>query len=1100
MMFSHSTLSDFSKAVIPRLHGLFRSCVMFSLVLLTGFFMHSEVAHAQYFGFGKNRVQYSQFEWRFIQSEHFDVYYYESENYYLAEFTAKGLEAAYAQLRNDFRHELNDRIAVIIYDSHTDFSQTNVVPLPVDAQGIGGVTDKYKNRITVPFTGNYGGFRQVLHHELVHAVFNDMYYGGNIQSIIQNNIQLQIPMWFEEGLSEYVSQGWDTDTDMFIRDAVINNNMPPLRQMSNYMAYRGGQAFWNYIVEEYGREKIAEILQSIRQRRNVEAGMRESLGLSFEEIDERFQDWLRRIYFPEVEVREDLRDIGDLLTTDDFRRAYNTSPAVSPNGDRVAMISNARGFFDVIVLNARDGSRIKTLIKGEDNVDFEELNILRPNLSWSPDGEKITLSTRSGGSVDLAIVDYHTGEVRKVVFSDLDAIGSVAWSPDGEKIAFQGNSGPLTDIYVYELESGDFMSVTNDVFSDWDPSWTPDSESILFASDRGPHTMVNTFGTRFNVLLNPYLEQSDIYRLQLNSNRATRLTNTPSWNESRPIMTRDGRFIYISDQNGIPNVYEMDLESRTSYPLTDLLTGVMQMSLSSDGRLLAINSYNRGYVHIFTINDPFERRKTEPLELNDWAERRLREARDERVPAYGLVHEMFSEDLERMENSAIVQQSSSILDMLMQDQQALEQQREEKEAESEAEEDTLDTTEEEDTLDFRNYVFDEDVDDLVTTTHLEEAEEDRVTRTDEGRYIPRKYRLTFSPDITYGQGGVSTYYGTYAMAQFSFSDLLGNHRINLVTNLQLDLRNSDYEIGYGYFGNRTNYIARYFHTARNFQVLVQTPGGLDVEQVRFRYYGGAAQFQYPFNKFSRLDYGLSFINISRDLSRIYSGVTDTEDAFFLYPEITYTRDLTRPGFLAPLSGTRYAVGLTASPPLTSDMIGFASVLGDVRKYFHLGMGYVFAFRGSGAASFGPDAQNYYMGGMQNWINYRWQEGSLNIDRLEDMFFTLPALPMRGHFFNSAIGDRFGLFNAEFRFPLIAAMLPGPIPFIPLYNIQGAAFTDIGAAWQGRNLDGILAGAGFGLRTVLLGMPFRYDIGWPYDLENGEGFGRRVHYFSIGLDF
>ncbi|MGM0738360.1 MAG: hypothetical protein ACQETM_04240, partial [Bacteroidota bacterium] len=129
--------------------------------------------HAQYFGFGKNRVQYSQFEWRFIESEHFNVYYYESKNYYLAEFTAKSLESAYAQLRRDFRHQLNDRIDVIIYDSHTDFSQTNVVPLPVDAQGIGGVTDKFKNRITIPFMGHFGDFRQVLHHELVHAIFND---------------------------------------------------------------------------------------------------------------------------------------------------------------------------------------------------------------------------------------------------------------------------------------------------------------------------------------------------------------------------------------------------------------------------------------------------------------------------------------------------------------------------------------------------------------------------------------------------------------------------------------------------------------------------------------------------------------------------------------------------------------------------------------------------------------------------------------------------------------------------------------------------------------------------------------------------------------
>ncbi len=1067
------------------------------MICLAGLLFISD-AHAQYFGFGKNRVQYSQFDWRFIQSEHFDVFYYDSDNYYLAEFTANSLEAAYSQLRNDFRHELNDRISVIIYDSHTDFSQTNVVPLPVDAQGIGGVTDKFKNRITIPFMGNYGDFRQVLHHELVHAVFNDKFYGGTIQTIIQNNIQLVIPLWFEEGLAEYVSLGWDSDTDMFMREGVMNNYIPPISQMRGYMAYRGGQAFWNFIVEEYGREKIGEILQHVRQTRSIEGGLRQSTGLNMSELNDRFQDWLRKIYYPEIAVREDLRDIGNLLTTDSFRRAYNTSPAVSPDGDRVAMISNARGFFDVVVLNASDGSRIKTLVRGEDNVDFEELNILRPNLTWSPDGRQLALSTRSGGSVDLAIVEYRTGDVRKIVFPELDAIGSVAWSPDGEKIAFQGNSGPYTNIYIYELESGDFISATNDVFSDWDPSWSNDSESILFTSDRGSHTHVSSFRTNANILLNPNINQSDIYMLRLGSNRATRLTSTPNWNEYRPIMTRDGRLLYISDQNGIPNVYEMDLDTRTSYPLTDLITGVMQMSVSADGRLLAINSYNRGFVHIFTVNDPFERRKAEPLAPNYWAERRLREPAEVRVPAIGLAYRMFEEDMRQLQATELAFQTSSIMEQLMQEEEERRRQEEELEAENGA----LATEEDEDVIDFRNYVFGDDLDDLLTTSHVEEVERDRPTRTEDGRFIPRPYRLDFTPDITYGQGGVSTFYGTYAMAAFTFSDLLGDHRLHLITNLQFDLRNSDYELGYGYYANRTNYLFRYFHTSRNFRMLAPN---MDIEQVRFRYYGGGIRMQYPLNKFTRIDYGVSFINISRDFSRVYAGVSDTEHAQFLYPELTYTRDLTRPGFLAPISGTRYAVSLTGSPPLTSEMIGFASLLGDIRRYFHLGMGYGFAFRGSGAASFGPDAQNFFMGGMQNWINFRWEEGGLQSERLEDIFFTLPALPMRGHFFNSAIGNRFGLFNAEFRFPLIAAMLPGPIPILPLYNIQGAAFIDVGAAWQGdglgkHTLDGALAGAGFGLRTVLLGLPFRYDIGWPYDLENGEGFGRRVHYFSIGLDF
>jgi len=263
--------------------------------------MH-EVTHAQ-FSFGKNRVQYNKFDWRFIQSDHFDIYYYDSKNYYLAEFSAYALEGAYKQLSEDFQHEITDRIQIIIYASHSEFSETNVVPLPIDAQGIGGVTDKYKNRITMPFQGDYAEFRRVLHHELVHAVFNDMFYGGSVQSIIQNNIQLVFPLWFEEGMAEFTALGWDSNTDMFIRDAVMNAYLPPIKQLGGYFAYRGGQSFWYYISEEYGREKIGEILQRIKSTRSVESGLKQSVGLNIDDLSDRWLEWLRKRYWPEITDR-----------------------------------------------------------------------------------------------------------------------------------------------------------------------------------------------------------------------------------------------------------------------------------------------------------------------------------------------------------------------------------------------------------------------------------------------------------------------------------------------------------------------------------------------------------------------------------------------------------------------------------------------------------------------------------------------------------------------------------------------------------------------------------------------------------------------------
>jgi len=1049
----------------------FRNLITLLVTLLI--LMISVPVSAQ-FSFGKNRVQYNNFDWRYIQSDHFDIYYYDAENYYLAEFASYALEGAYQQLMDDFQHEITDRIQVILYASHSEFSETNVVPLPIDAQGIGGVTDKYKNRITMPFQGDYAEFRRVLQHELVHAVFNDMFYGGTVQSIVQNNIQLVFPLWFEEGLAEFMALGWDSNTDMFMRDATMNTYLPPLPQLGGYFAYRGGQSFWFFVSDEYGREKIGEILQRIKSTRSVEAGLRQSLGLDIDDLSERWLDWLRKRYFPEITNRETLREISSQITERELEGAYNTSPAISPQGDKIALITNKRGYFDVVVLNSFDGRILKTLIRGEDNVNFEELNILRPNLGWSPDGRYVVLSTRSEGRNDVTLVNYETGDVEKLVFPGLNAVGSVAWSPDGSKIAFDGTDGAMVGIYVYDLNLKRLHSLTDDVFSDREPAWDVNSEYVYFVSDRGSRTKVGTYRQNFSMLLNTSLNQTDIYRIRIGDTEAERVTQTDMHSEMRPQLALNNKMFYISDKNGIQNVYVKDLVSMESSPITDLLSGVMQMSVSRDGTRMAINSINKGYIDVFLVQNPINRIKSEPLTTNNWADFRAQVEDVKRVPGINFARSLVNRDLLQfgLEDTTPAA-SPELAELTIQDTVKV-----------------MEPVTEASQFDFRNYVFgdltDPDTGEPLVTDVFNLSD----TRLEDGRYIPRKYRLTFTPDFTYAGGALSTGYGVFALTQLVFSDLLGDHQIGIASNLVFDLRNSDYVLSYGYFKNRTNFLANYFHTSRNFQYFTG-------EIVRFRYYGGGVTLSRPINKFERFDYGASFITISRDFSNILNSNRENEKGYFLYPQLTYTKDVTLPGFIAPRGGRRYAISLAGSPPLGSDILQFASVNGDVRQYFGFLNGmYTFAFRASGAASFGRDSQTFFLGGIDNWINYSWAGGELPIDRLEDIFFTLPAIPLRGHLYNAVNGDKFALINAEFRFPLVAALLPGPIPILPLYNITGNAFFDVGTAWQRNQRQEILAGTGFGLRTILLGLPFRWDVGWPYD----GSFGRRVHYFSIGLDF
>ncbi len=1105
-------------------------------ILLVG--LGAPAARAQYFNFGKNRIQYDNFQWRYLQSKHFDVYYYQDKNYYLAVFAAQTLESALKQIEQDFDYEITSRIKIVLYDSHNDFSQTNVVALPVNTEGLGGVTESYKNRITLPFMGDYGEFRHTIHHELVHAVINEMFYGGSVQSMIRNNIQLQIPGWFNEGMAEWSSVHYNTAEDNFVRDATINNYMPPISQLQGWFWYRGGQSVWEYIVETYGREKIGEIFHDIKDTRSVDLGFREALGLSVDELSKRWHDYLKKRYWPTIAERQALTDVATQVTKREFSGSYNTSPALSPHGDKLAMISNKRGYFDVIVVDPLTGHKIKTLVKGESNVNFESLNILNPNLSWSPDGSKLALSYTSENTKGLAIVDYRTGQIRRFQFPGIDAIYSVSWSPDGKKIAFNATDSPNPDIFVYNLKTGAFTNVTHDIFTDKEPAWGPDSRTIYFVSDRGDHTKLNTYELGYDELTNPDLYQTDIYSVKVGDQRAVRLTRTPGWSESDPQVTRDGRLVYVSDQNGIPNAYEMNLKTRTSVPLTNLISGILQMSLSADGNRLAISAYNSGYVDIFLIKDPLSKEIDHPLKPNLWAEQRAAAPIGKRIPAIAYARQMYGNPSQNQKNTApapklaMVDTTHNTGGNQPVFGKGMTIKSDTTKTAAGAVPTQQDTTKSSKYVDYRNYTFGSAFDTLASVKSHNVFKPEN-NRTDSGKLVPRKYRVSLSPMFTYFQGSIGTYYGTYGLFEVLFTDVLGDYQVGLASNLQFNLSNSTYVISYANLKHRTNYSLSFYHSAVQYYLFDYTYG---YSPIRYRTFAGQLSFDYPLDRFTRIDYGLSVMGVARDFSSLAAGAFENEGTTFLYPGITFTQDKSKPGYITPEGGYRYALSLRGSPPLGGSTPQFVNVLGDFRKYIGLGYGYSLAARFSGGISAGRDAQSFFLGGMDGWINYRWANNGIALNNLLDIFLNQPAIPMRGYPYDAMFGNKFALFNFEFRFPLFAAILPGPIPFLPLYNLTGEVFTDIGSAWgvdnpntrntneadfdfklaepvtftsisNGQIISGqsyrgsILVGAGFGIRTILLGFPVRYDIGWPYNNSpHGPNFGHPIHYITIGIDF
>jgi Tol biopolymer transport system component len=1032
------------------------------------------VATPRAFGqnFGKNHVQYKEFKTKFIQSEHFDIYFDEG-GLAIAEFVAEVAEQSYKEIKDDFRYELGSRITIIVYNSHNDFQQTNVQIAPPE-ESVGGFTEFFKNRVVIPYEGNWEKFRHVIHHELAHAVMLQMVYGSGVQSIITGLARLQLPLWFVEGLAEYESRGWDTESDMFMRDAALNGYIPEIPYLNGFLAYKGGQSVLYYISQKYGGEKIGEMLGKIKINKSLDRGIRSSIGMSLEDLNKRWQKHLKKEYWPDIAGRQEPDEMARQLTDHTkYRNFINNSPALSPNGDKIAFLSDKSDYFDIYLMSAIDGKIISKLVSGQKTGDLEELHWLRPGIAWSPDSKYIAFAAKAGGEDALNIVDVKKRKIVRSMKFGLDGVFSPAWSPKDGEIAFVGLKHGTCDLYAVNLQTQAVRKITDDVFSDLEPAYSPDGSRIAFVSDRG-NLNAAALPENFKIWRADY-RNLDIYLVDAKGTAAggqiEQITDTPYF-EKTPVFSPDGKKLaFTSDRSGIYNIYLHDLASREEHAISNVITGVFHLSWAGDGsRMAFVSFYNAGY-DIYLLKNPLD---IKPGEFN---------------PAKTA----FLTQLEQ-------KQKEQRLDLTITAAEA----REDREANK-----------------YRHYVFGDDFAEGVVKTKAEQAAflDTSQYKQASGAYKVHKYKTKFSPDIIYGNAGYSQFFGVQGQTQLSLSDVLGNHRINLYTDLFYDIRNSNYQLNYFYLPKRTDYGIGGFHHAWFFY---SDPffGGFGL--MRDRYYGLSLYASRPFNTFKRLDAGLSWVNINREfLDQLIIGneVIAFEPIRIrtLIASLSYVTDTALWGWTGPNNGGRSELNLTVSPKYDNkNGLGFVTFRADIRKYIKFGKEYNLVYRLAGGISEGSDPQQFFLGGLDNWLNRRFSGGRIRIDRPEDIYFSSFETPLRGTNYYEQSGNRFALMNLEFRFPMIRYLILGwPLP-LGLQNVRGALFTDIGAAWEGKlgkserfhafnkssgllpGLDDLLMGYGFGSRANLGFLLLRFDVAWKTDLENSSS--RPRYYFSLGTEF
>lgn len=1092
--------------------------------------------------FGQNKVQYQEYRWRFIQSQHFDFYFYEG-GAELAKFAADVAESSYVSIIKNFRnYDIQNRIAFVIYNSHNQFQQTNVLDEYL-TEGIGGVTELFKNRIVIPYEGSYEQFRHVLHHELVHGVMNDYMYGGSIQGLISGRIRVQIPLWVSEGLAEYDSRykEFDTQSDMFVRDAVMEAYLPTLMQMSGYAVYTAGPTVFRYMEEKFGKEKVSEFMTKLRVAGTTNSTFESTFGMKEEEFSEKWATYQRKTYFPDITNMQSVKEIGKQLTYHDRDgNFYNISPAISPSGDKVAFLSDKSGYADILLISAVDGMLLKKLVSGEKTPNLEELHWLSPGMSWSPDSKKLVFSAKSSDNDALLIIDVLTGAIEQYTWSDLEGVFGGSWSPDGRKIIFTGMYHGQSDIYVFDLDKKQKRKLTDDIFSDTRPVFSRDGKKIAFVSDRRDY--LNQPDKGFKMVSYDY-KQTDIYVMNADGSNMERVT-TDEMNDTWPEWGMDNtKLIYTSNRNGVTNLYVADLAEKKTYAITNNLSGIFQPSLSRDGKVLAFAGFNKSGFDIFTLKNPFEIKPVDlPMTIS------MKKFRKEKDLPQTLSAEL---GLKTMSVSQTVSKDTVIDIHYASGDSSLAQDTTQKQGKE---------------VSYKNFVF-SSFDEKKKTKNDEKKEEEedvpevvslpeKVYKNDRGEYRIRNYRVRFTPDLFYGTAGFNTFTGFVGATQMAFSDILGNHRLLFGTSLLFDLKNSSFYGSYYYLSNRTDYGLTAFHTAYSFATdfayetgSVTIPGigdGLADSFIRYRNYGVTLSASRPFNKFNRFDFDVTQFVIARETSiandmaplppelgggpvtKSNLGIGPTRRSVNTLIGASLTTDNALNTYFGPFDGRRAQLSVVTSPGYGSDGLRFTTVTADARKYWWFKKYYAVALRASGGATYGRDPQRFFVGGLDNWIVPRFRTGEIIVDALEDFLATFVS-PVRGSDYYELQGTRYFVSNLELRFPLVHFMQLGfPIPLF-LQQIRGVTFVDFGAAWGGpgysyvaRNgqvinnpgkfnwgtkLNGeanpvfqdARLGYGFGIRAFLGFFILRYDLAWNIRSPRFNGDDAK-HYFTIGSDF
>src|SRR3989442_1431940 len=974
---------------------------------------------------GRNRVQYRAFVLKIIKPDHLEFYYYPAERR-AALAAARMAERWYARLSRILHHQFQGRKPIILYASQSDFQQTNITDV---FEGLQGSTDFFKHRMVLPFTGSYPEFEHVIGHEMVHQFQFDEISRGRIGAGVQTLVNANLPLWFMEGMAEYLSIGpIDPLTSMTLRDASLEGHLPTIEEMTydpRIFPYHFGHALLAYVGEKWGDEAIGQILQASVSS-GVEGGFKRALGVTLDDLSSEWRDAVQTTYLPQLADHYRARRIAQpLLTEKRSEGMWHLAPALSPDGRDIAYFSEKNSFFvDLYLADAETGRVKRRLVKSTLNSNYESLRFINSAGSFSPDGRYFAIAAKRRDRDDLVILDVKKDEEVRRIRVPLNGLTTPAWSPDGKQLVFTGYDGGLSDLFVVNSDGTKLPRRTHDKYADLEPSWSPDGKTIAFVTDRSPanHFEALKFGNLRIALVHLDNGSIDILR------------HMDQGKNINPAWAPDGRSLaFVSDRNGISNIFLYDFANGNIYQLTDGFTGGSGITPNSpcpswahEADRLAFAYYEDGEFNVYAVDNP-RSLKRQPYQ----------------APAAPPVTSLLAAQRRALGGPTATLASTAA---------------------------PAHSGPRAGTSVYRSPAGFPASGTTPQTSHTGAAPAPVSVKSlldsspalpDTSEFTFRPYHTRLSPDYvarpTIGYERDNFGRGFFGGTAISLSDILGNHTMVFSGSVNGRLSEAQVLAAYINQAHRLNWAIGGSQEPLYFYLPTLVQSTTDPSTViltprleRFVIRDVFAQGYYPFSRFTRVEIGGHFANITQDTLRqdylvdrgsgavlgIQDPVTGSGPSVSYYgPQLALVHDNSLFGFVGPFAGSRWRV--EGSPSLCA--WEFTAGLVDWRRYL-FARPLTLALRGLFFGRFGRDGDLFpqFLGNTSLMRGYT--AGSLiNNECLAATTSGCPEL-------DQLIGSRFAVANAEVRFPLTRSLVLGFLP-VGLPPIEGAIFYDAGLAWD-----------------------------------------------------